>query len=80
MKKLVTAILSIMVIGLFAVFILPVNAEAKVWECYIDPTYERDWWGQYNIAAYVLEKRLGRQWADIMKNYFLMKIKILLLN
>ena len=56
MKKLVTAILSIMVIGLFAVFILPANAEAKVWECYIDPTYERDWWGQYNIAAYVLEK------------------------
>ena len=56
MKKFAAAMLSVMAIVLFAVFILPTNAEAKVWECYIDPTYDRDWWGQYNIAAYVLEK------------------------
>lgn len=56
MKKFAGAMLAVMAIGLFALFVLPTNTEAKVWECYIDPIYKRDWWGQYNIAAYVLEK------------------------
>ena len=38
---------------LFSIVFIP-NI-AKAWECYIDPIYERDLWGKYNIAAYVLE-------------------------
>jgi len=37
-------------------FIIFIPKTVKAWECYVDPVYERDLWGQYNIAAYVLEK------------------------
>src|SRR6056297_546469 len=39
---------------LVALVFLPNFVQA--WECYIDPIYERDWWGRYKTAAYVLER------------------------
>lgn len=40
---------------LFA-FVIFMPKTTSAWECYVDPIYERDLWGKYDIAAYVLEK------------------------
>lgn len=48
MKKL----LLLMIISV--ILFLPQWSQA--WECYQDPIYEKDLWGQYDIAAYVLER------------------------